>query len=615
MGKQAFLILVFIWGIFPLYAAGDRRINKLTSQEGLSDMIVQTIYRDTQGYVWFGTLTGIDRFDGIYIRNYPYDSTPEPGKSTYEFLETEEFGLLAGASNGLWQLDRSRDRFVRLFEEELSLIHALAGNEGELYVGTFNGLYVIRGGHPVRIPVFPGHDHHQRLNRIEDIEIDEKNGVWAATQAGLIYYHPQTDTVRLFEFGRPRDPRINHYQSLARIGDDLYLGTPYHGVIRFNRTTEQFSRFTDVGCPNVKDIKTDGSDLLYVATDGNGLQVVSVAEERIVESMMHNPHDPESISSNSVYSFLKDRDGIYWLGFYLGGINYTYYTNHLFQTYRYGDKFDSRNHSIRSFYLAGNEKLIGTRNGLFYVSEERDQVREYAPPELQAAIICNITSYRDHFYAGTFNGGLWEIDPTGMQARRPMGGGVLSDNDVYCLAEDSSERFWMAVENGVFRYDPRLDTLEFFNQENSAIAYDNTHYIRFDQKGNGWIASHQGLTRYNAVEDRLENTFPEGFQHDALYFYIYPDSRGNILFLTFDNIFVSNPDMTSFYTFRLDSLVGRYLAVVEDEEGYYWFSTNSGIYRTKELAEGADYLFFDYADNLPDMLFNASAVQCLCCSG
>ena len=567
-------------------------------------MIVQTIYRDSVGYAWFGTLSGIDRFDGIYIKNYPYGTNAETGKSTYAFLETPEYGLLAGASNGLWQLDRKSDRFVRLFEEELSQVHALAYRDGDLYVGTFSGLYIVRGGELRHIPLFPEHENSQKLNLIEDIEIDEKNGVWLATHRGLIQYEPETETLGLFVF-ELEDQRVNHIQSIGRIGDHLFLGTPYHGLIRFNRTAGQFSSFVDVGCMNVKGVDTDGTDRIYAATDGNGLQVVSAAGQKVVQSILRDPREPESISSNSIYCFLKDRDDIFWLGSYLGGVSYTYYTNDLFQTYRYGDKFDTRNYPIRNFWLGEKERLIGTRSGLVYVSEERDLVRQYTPSELQASIVCSIAENSGRFFIGTFNGGLWVLDPATLKISRLVEN-ELSSNDVYCMVSDVQDRLWMAAGNGVFRYDALSDKLDVFKKENSRFPYNNTHYISFDRTGNGWIASQEGLTRYNATEDRFENSFPEGFQHDVLYFYIYPDSKGNILFLTFDNVFISNPEMTEFRTLKLDSLIGRYLSVVEDDEGAYWFSTNAGIYRTPDLT-GESYLYFDYADNLPDMLFNACA--------
>ena len=48
----------------------DMRFRRVDTREGLSNSEVFCIYRDSQGYVWFGTGYGLNRYDGYRIRTF-----------------------------------------------------------------------------------------------------------------------------------------------------------------------------------------------------------------------------------------------------------------------------------------------------------------------------------------------------------------------------------------------------------------------------------------------------------------------------------------------------------------------------------------------------------------
>ncbi|MEL6615828.1 MAG: two-component regulator propeller domain-containing protein, partial [Bacteroidota bacterium] len=58
------------------------RFDRLGTDDGLSQSIVNTIAQDRQGYLWFGTEDGLNRYDGTRFATYRYvpdDSTALPG--------------------------------------------------------------------------------------------------------------------------------------------------------------------------------------------------------------------------------------------------------------------------------------------------------------------------------------------------------------------------------------------------------------------------------------------------------------------------------------------------------------------------------------------------------
>ena len=48
----------------PMVDANDLRFSRLSSTQGLSQTRVQQIVQDDEGFIWFGTQHGLDRYDG-----------------------------------------------------------------------------------------------------------------------------------------------------------------------------------------------------------------------------------------------------------------------------------------------------------------------------------------------------------------------------------------------------------------------------------------------------------------------------------------------------------------------------------------------------------------------
>ena len=72
---------------------------------------------------------------------------------------------------------------------------------------------------------------------------------------------------------------------------------------------------------------------------------------------------------------LVDREGLVWIGLFQFGLDYTMYQSGIFSTYRFPPFFDSEGLTVRTIELQDGEKLIGSRDGLFYLDEKRNLFR------------------------------------------------------------------------------------------------------------------------------------------------------------------------------------------------------------------------------------------------
>ena len=82
------------------------------------------------------------------------------------------------------------------------------------------------------------------------------------------------------------------------------------------------------------------------------------------------------------------------MGHFQAGLDYSLYQNGLFRTYAYPPLFNSANLSIRSFVNRGQEKVIGSRDGLFYINEPTGEVKSFVKPVLTSDLIQTLSFYQ-----------------------------------------------------------------------------------------------------------------------------------------------------------------------------------------------------------------------------
>lgn len=120
----------------------EREFRSLTTDNGLSDQLVNTIFKDSKGYVWLGTGVGVDRFDGNNMVNYSFPETDGPPRRVTAVTEGNG-RVFVGSYSGLFEaLDGGR--LEPLIPENINFrVYAMVHDRaGKLYVGTAQGLFI-----------------------------------------------------------------------------------------------------------------------------------------------------------------------------------------------------------------------------------------------------------------------------------------------------------------------------------------------------------------------------------------------------------------------------------------------------------------------------------------
>lgn len=598
--------ILLIWALFISFCVKAVEIRRLSVRDGMQDMVVSAICKDSRGFVWFGTASSIERFDGVHFRHYEFPGTDEKPKWVNVVTEVSPGCVYAGNDMGLWTVTEGKLERVLPKKITKSVRAILHDGHGTVYIGGDAGLYVVRNDKVENILI----DSNVLSNSNKIIGMCIQNGrtLWMITEHSLysmnlsgrkIVAHPNTD------MGKKKGPT---YKCITSIGNSLYIGTIKSGILRYDARSGTFSNYMKIDGNTVSSISSDGRDVLYVSTDGGGVRFISTRTRNIVKSFVYSADDDNTISSNAVYSLMVDRDGLVWAGTYQLGLNYTLWQGNSFRVYStpFFNSFDMAMHNI---VIDHDVKILGTLNGIFIIDEHKGSVIKFQMPALRSNSITTLCRLNNKVYAGTFGGGMYEIDLGSyrIQTFHPELGSPFTDGDVNCIRADRNGRLWVGTSSGVYRFgNGRLE--HHYTIENSPMPGNIVHEMFFDSTGKGWICTNNGMCIYEPSSDRIRtDVFPEGFPNKEKVCMIYEDSRHRLYLMPFKGPAVTtNLSINDFGVFNPGPLLeGKDVRfIIEDKQKQLWIGTDNGLfcYDRKGLL-----IPYGFADGLPSPVFLSCA--------
>jgi len=200
-----FLALLAVLAPSGLEAQAERRFERFSTGDGLSQSNVRSILRDHRGFMWFGTDDGLNKYDGYHFVTFKRDPE-DPGSLSDNYvtalMEDAQGRMWIGTrSGGLNALDTTSGRITRLLPDlgdPESLSHhwvtsLLEDRRGRLWVATAGGglnlLERPAGGRP-RFRRFT-EDDGLVDNDVMAILEDDDGSLWLSTRRGLARFAPE----------------------------------------------------------------------------------------------------------------------------------------------------------------------------------------------------------------------------------------------------------------------------------------------------------------------------------------------------------------------------------------------------------------------------------------
>ncbi|MCO5948098.1 ligand-binding sensor domain-containing protein [Mucilaginibacter flavidus] len=330
MRQVLFLILtVFIakYGLAQKLASLQLRFEHITDKDGLSNNSVKCIYKDKDGFLWFGTQDGLNRYDGTTFKIYRHDkndSTSLSGNPIDNITDDRHDGLwISSHCWGVTLLNRNTGRGYSLKVEKGNPKALQANCDVGVFYDEYGQLWIknkqyLSKYNPETKTCSQAYQLPNSQSPVFYCTLYHKNNIWLGTSQGIRTYDIKTKKVTDFSQWVDRADACSPYLSTSH--DDIFVGTFKNGLYIINPKTGLKKHLLVNSCiHDIKTITIGGRNQLWIATQ-NGLFVaewpadISRFTDASFTRYLPNSGQAYALSSESIFCIYQDNNGIIWLG-------------------------------------------------------------------------------------------------------------------------------------------------------------------------------------------------------------------------------------------------------------------------------------------------------------
>jgi signal transduction histidine kinase/ligand-binding sensor domain-containing protein/DNA-binding NarL/FixJ family response regulator len=645
---KSLLLVAFVAHVPKLYGQGVG-FDSISLTEGLSQATLTTIYQDNQGFMWFGTRDGLNRFDGYEFKVFQHDPEDPFSISLNDIssiVQDREGYLWVGTyGGGINRLDLNTMKFKHYRNDRMNpnsltfdgVTKVFIDSKGELWAGTYDyGLNRLNRntGEFVHYLHDPNDPHSLSHNRVWDIMEDSKGRLWITTLGGGISI--LNDQRTRFEHIKkdPNDPlSLPTNQVWSAYEDEwgaVWIGTSGQGLLRLDPLRNRFVRYVnDPDNPNSlsnNDVRTligDPDGNLWVGTWGGGLNQIT-PDRRKFRAFRHELSDPISISSDYIDVNFIDSAGVLWVGTRGGGISKLDRYARKFSLYRHDPVDDTSlgDNSVWCFYEDSKQRIwVGTNSGLDLLDRETGTFTHYNVQDGRAdglnanGINAILEDSKGRMWVASWGGGISQFDPdTGtFESLAEEGEGRSpSEKRIRKLVEHRGYIWVGTFGGGLNRFDPEtgdFKTLDKRAGDISSLSHDEVWSI-LPQGSRLWIGTSQGLNIFHTDLESFQRFYKGDKPGDLSDDYVMSlalDDEGYLWLGTRGGLNRMDLQRQTFTSWRVkDGLPNdQVMGVLIDDKGFLWLSTNRGLSRFDPREER--FRNYDIRDGLQSNEFQRGA--------
>ncbi|MBD2703560.1 helix-turn-helix domain-containing protein [Spirosoma sp. BT702] len=583
----------------------------------MSHNSVFSITQDHKGFIWFGTRAGVSRYDSQRLKNYPLnDVDPNAEGARVNCLYTVGHELWVGTAAGLFRYLFDKDEFapVSLGKKSVNVLGIQRVSTGDLWIGSPDGIYILSERGLVR-QILPG-------KLVHDI-CEFRKGSFLVLQnntPSIINSAGETIVTLTIDGDNPiKSHTLRNHKLFKDRRGAIWLSTE-NDLLQLDEKTMVFKQldwFKRLVNGRVRIIRTVTEDLAGNVWIGSEAGIILVDRQRQTARVYDKSFtaSPYGLTDRAVYSSFVSRDGIVWLGTYFGGVNYTkpigISFEHLFPA---TDGQTIAGKAISQLVIDGKDRLwVGTEDGGISVQDRvtgqytyHNRSNGLSDNNIHAILIDKSGAA----WVGTFLGGLNRIDPiTGKKQaylHNPGDPTSLTSNYVNALYRDRTGQLWVGTTRGLNILNEKTGTFRLFKPQELGTRFVTD--IIGDTSGLVWIAtSNSGVFQYDPDLDKLTHFDASNtsvFRSNQV-MSIYEDSGHNVWFSSLNGgVCQWNYRQKRFIRHPVQVYLSTQTVyeTLEDNNGTYWFSTNSGLlsYNPKQNT----HRVFDGSNGLEATQFN-----------
>ena len=452
------LTLILSLHLITIYAENENPFffSHLGVEDGLSQVSILSIFQDSEGYIWFGTRNGANRYDGYEFKVYQNEvNNPASISDNYirKISEDKDKNIWIGTSNGVNCIDYRTQQISRFYPQAINpqittnaVNNFLRHADGELYAFTTRSILKCNSDKTVEeMPYLT-----EMKSPIHSVAQDSDGDIFIGTEDKGLYIF--TSGWKLKKHYLPDSSNNQQTLPISTIsallpgpGNTVFIGTNENGLCLYNKKEQTFTRLNtdNSGLNNnsVRHLTVLSKDSVLIGTF-RGLNILNT-QNMIITPINMDMKAKGALSHYSIHSMLIDRDQTLWVGTYSAGVNYhspfyrpaSFITTNSFAGIIGQGREDSN----------GNMWFATEGAGLLYYNPRTEEQKLYPIKPLQAGnyeinILKSILIQGDSILCSTHFGSVYLFSIRNKQYKK------IHDykyNDINTLYIDNKQRLWI----------------------------------------------------------------------------------------------------------------------------------------------------------------------------
>jgi len=519
-----------------------------TTELAIKDDRIWSAAMDAKNNLWMGhedgNLTKLDiKHKTTQLFNYIHSDTRNV---IFQDIVTDNKNNIWIASNvGLIKFDTHTSQFFHFPASMQSLWRLKITPNEQLLIASKHGLSLFN-------PMTEQFKDIQQLNGIwiTDIMFDNAHNLWLTSYGKGLFYQPNSFIVgSVFEQhthfaeqqnGLASDYLLTLYQDPQNI---IWIGTDGYGIQRYDASQKQFYHQqhhetidTSISHSFVRALLKDSQGQLWVGTRAGLNKQTPQGFIRYAK----DDSQPSSLTNNNIFSLYEDANQHVWIGTYGGGLLRYNPQNDGF------DSFTMQSHQLSSnniYAITGDTEgnlWLGGNQGLTRFNPDTLAVKHFQHRKSTNSLSNNTIfsvlydKYANAIWAGT-RVGLNKLQLTTEQFTHYKANSddtsSLSHNMVTSMHLEDEHTLWVGTMGGLNRLDKNTGISSNITEQNGLLN-DNIFAVKQDKQKRLWLASNQGLTRYDPTSSQMQHFLPrDGIQHHSFILgAAYQTNDGELLF-------------------------------------------------------------------------------------
>lgn len=476
-----YFFLIFI--SFNVFSQENLNFNQILHERGLAHSDVTSIIQDNQDFIWFGTLGGLNRFDGYDLKTYSNQNSPFESvyKNRIQKIIQSKKLLWLVTEGGVECFNKIKEKYLNLewrFNDNSSLENTKLSS---VYISKNNILYVLSDKYFKAFQIQKKEDGSLVLNEMflkdvqentnyVDMQEDSNGLLWVVSNKGLFNVNENKGNIDIKKI--IVQGIVKNYQQFTGISTQetnyLLLGTQ-NGFIKANTSVfkkEQKSvsaTYYQINFPVLSaNIIPDAP--FFVSSFQKGINKnywIGSTYGLIKAELSGNDYDfsfykenNSNLSTSSVVGLLKDNANCLWVSNYEGGVYYIDLSKKGFKSIvhdSYSENSISENY-VRAIVedKKGNIWIGTEKTGLNYYDFKSQEITKFKQSNNSKSLSSNkvrslLIDHKNRLWVGTFEGiNIYSKESSSFFkiSSDKSGDKGLSQKIIFSMAEDKFGNIW-----------------------------------------------------------------------------------------------------------------------------------------------------------------------------